>query len=208
LVYDKLVIAVGVKTNAFGVDSVQRAAQEGDSIFFLKQLAHARAIRANIIDNFEKAAIPTVTDAERRRLLSFLVVGGGPTSCEFTAELHDFVKYDVRRLYRDLLPFVKITLVEAGPALLGPFDRALQDYAHGLFRKRDIDVRLGTAVVDVEDFAGPDYHFPSKRALLSDGWHAGVWHHGVVGRIGSADIHRNDARRGVSQTSADETAVG
>ena len=83
----------------------------------------------------------------------------------------DFVKQDVTRLYRDLLPFVKITIVEAGPALLGPFDKALQDYAHGLFQRRDIDVRLGTAVIGVEDVTDhPDYRFlPAKRALLSDG---------------------------------------
>ena len=86
--YDKLVIAVGVKTNTFGIDNIEQAAHAGDSIFFLKQLAHARAIRTNIIDSFERAALPTVMDAEKRRLLSFLVVGGGPTSCEFTAELH------------------------------------------------------------------------------------------------------------------------
>lgn len=89
LEYDKLAIAVGVKTNTFGISSIAEGRKKGDSgIFFLKQLEHARAIRANIIDGFEKASIPTVTDDERRRLLSFLVVGGGPTSCEFTAELH------------------------------------------------------------------------------------------------------------------------
>lgn len=170
LEYDKLVIAVGVKTNTFGIQSITDAAHKRDSIFFLKHLEHASAIRANIIDSFEKACIPNVSDTEKRRLLSFLVVGGGPTSCEFTAELHDFVKQDVKRLYKDLLPFVKITLVEAGPALLGPFDKALQDYAHGLFKKREIDVRLGTAVIGVEDFVGDGYLFsPAKRALLSDG---------------------------------------
>jgi NADH dehydrogenase FAD-containing subunit len=72
-------------------------------------------------------------------------------------------------LYPDLLPLVKITLVEAGPALLGPFDSALQNYAHGLFKKRDIDVRLATAVTAVEDFTVDGYHFPSRRAVLSDG---------------------------------------
>jgi len=165
--YDKLVIAVGVKTNTFGIESIQHDSEQG--IFFLKQLSHARDIRTNIIDSFEKAAVPTVTEAERRRLLSFLVVGGGPTSCEFVAELHDFVKHDVKALYRDLLPYVKITLVEAGPALLGPFDKALQDYAHGLFKRREVDVRLGTAVIGVDDFVGEGYHFPGKRAMLSDG---------------------------------------
>jgi Pyridine nucleotide-disulphide oxidoreductase len=88
LEYDKLVIAVGVKTNTFGIDSVAIGAKTSDCIFFLKQLEHARAIRSNIIDSFEKASIPTISEPERRRLLSFLVVGGGPTSCEFAAELH------------------------------------------------------------------------------------------------------------------------
>jgi NADH dehydrogenase FAD-containing subunit len=68
----------------FGIPSIQ----EGNGIFFLKQLKHARGIRNNIIDSFEKASVPTVTEAERKRLLSFVVVGGGPTSCEFVSELH------------------------------------------------------------------------------------------------------------------------
>lgn len=163
--YDKLVIAVGVKTNTFGIPSIQ----EGNGIFFLKQLRHARGIRNNIVDSFEKASVPTVSEEEIKRLLSFVVVGGGPTSCEFVSELHDFIKHDVSRLYRDLLPHVKITLVEAGPALLGPFDAALQKYAHGLFQRREIDVRLGTAVTGVEDVDIGGYHFPSRQALLTDG---------------------------------------
>jgi NADH dehydrogenase/NADH:ubiquinone reductase (non-electrogenic) len=165
ITYDKLVIGVGVKTNTFGIQSIQ----EGNGIYFLKHLFHARSIRNNVIDSFEKAAIPGMSDAERRRLLSFVVVGGGPTSCEFVAELHDFLKHDVTRMYKDLLPYVHITLVEAGPALLGPFDKALQNYAHGLFEKRDIDVRLGTAVTGVEDFEQEGYRYPSRRAILSNG---------------------------------------
>lgn len=160
-----MVISVGVKTNTFGIETIQ----EGNGIYFLKHLFHARNIRNNIIDSFEKAEIPDMSDAERKRLLSFVVVGGGPTSCEFVAELHDFLKHDVSRLYKELLPFVSITLVEAGPALLGPFDRALQNYAQGLFKKRDIDVRLGTAVTGVEDFDGEGYRYPARRAILSDG---------------------------------------
>lgn len=83
--------------------------------------------------------------------------------------LADFIKQDVSKLYRDLLPYVKITLVEAGPALLGPFDAALQNYAHSLFQKRDIDVRLGTAVTGVEDTNPEGFHFPARQAMLSDG---------------------------------------
>ncbi len=163
--YDKLVIAVGVKTNTFGIASIK----EGNGIYFLKHLYHARQIRNNIIDSFEKAAIPGMSDDERNRLLSFIIVGGGPTSCEFAAELHDFLKQDVTRVYKDLLKYVKITVVEAGPALLGPFDKALQNYALNLFAKRDIDVRLATAVTGVEDYEVEGYRYPARAAHLSDG---------------------------------------
>jgi NADH dehydrogenase FAD-containing subunit len=53
--------------------------------------------------------------------------------------------------------------------LLGPFDAALQEYAHGLFKQRDIDVRLGTAVTAVQDTEKENYHFTSRQAMLSDG---------------------------------------
>jgi hypothetical protein len=52
---------------------------------------------------------------------------------------------------------------------LGPFDKALQNYAFGLFKKRDIDVRLGTAVTGVEEFQREGYHYPGRQAALSDG---------------------------------------
>ncbi|GKY96414.1 hypothetical protein MPSEU_000600900 [Mayamaea pseudoterrestris] len=198
LEYDKLVIAVGVKTNTFGFESIKSAQERGDDVYFLKRLAHARSIRTNIIDSFEKASLPNVSVDEKKRLLSFLVVGGGPTSCEFTAELHDFVRYDVKRLYKDLLPYVKITIVEAGPTLLGPFDKALQDYAHGLFKKRAIDVRLGTAVLGMEDFVGEGYHFPAKRALLSNGdkmeFGTMVWSAGLAPRSFTENLNGSFTR--------------
>jgi NADH dehydrogenase FAD-containing subunit len=68
----------------FGIPTIKR----GNGIFFLKQLHHARELRNNIIDSFEKAAVPTMLESERRKMLSFVVVGGGPTSCEFVSELH------------------------------------------------------------------------------------------------------------------------
>jgi NADH dehydrogenase FAD-containing subunit len=83
-------------------------------------------------------------------------------------------------------------LVEAGPALLGPFDAALQKYAHGLFEQRDIDVRLRTAVTGVEDFEAEDYHFTSRRAMLSDGseieFGTMVWSAGLAPRTFTSDL--------------------
>jgi NADH dehydrogenase FAD-containing subunit len=106
----------------------------------------------------------------------------------------DFVKQDVQKLYPALFPYVKITLVEAGPVLLGPFDKALQDYAYTLFRKRDIDVKLGTAVLGVEDYTPDTYRFNGKRAIMSDGeflefgtmvWSAGLAPRGFIENLDS-----------------------
>ena len=137
LSWDVLVLATGSKTNTFGTPGTLESRStnishshmitptgvmenEGKDVFFLKHLYHARQIRNRVLECFERAAIPNLPESERERLLSFVVVGGGPTSCEFVAELYDFVTKDVAKWYPDLT--AKITLVEAGPRILGSFD--------------------------------------------------------------------------------------
>lgn len=165
--YDVLVIAVGVKTNTFKTMNIEE--REGKEVFFLKHLYHARAIRNRTIEMFEMAALPGTSEAEARRLLSFIIVGGGPTSCEYAAELHDFLVKDVRKLYPDLIQYVTVHLVEAGPALLGPFDVTLRSYVERLFKTRDINVQTSTAVKGVEVFNSPNYRHEATRANLSNG---------------------------------------
>lgn len=154
LEYDKLVIAVGCKTHTHGTPGVAEREARSRDVFFLKRLHHARAIRNRLLELFERADAPGVGDAERRRLLSLLVVGGGPTSCEFASELFDFLRADVARWYPDLVPHVRVTLVEAGGALLGPFDRSLREYAQRLFAQRSVDVRLNATVTEVRSRGG------------------------------------------------------
>ena len=59
----------------------------------------AQRIRNKILSNFESALQPGLTDEERQRLLHIVIVGGGPTGVEFGAEVYDFVRADVARLY-------------------------------------------------------------------------------------------------------------
>lgn len=82
LFYDRLVLAVGAYAQTFGVPGVKEHAT------FLKDVKDARNIRMKIIERFEQAASPNITDADRRALLHFAIVGGGPTGVEFAAELH------------------------------------------------------------------------------------------------------------------------
>lgn len=86
--------------------------------FLLQEVEDAQRIRRSVIDCFERASLPNLTDEERKRILHFVVVGGGPTGVEFSAELHDFVNEDLVKLYPTVKDLVKITLLEAGDHIL------------------------------------------------------------------------------------------
>ena len=157
--YDKLVLAMGTKSNTFGVPGI--VGQEEDiehspsgtnkhNVFFLKQLEHARAIRNRIIECFERASSPFISKDEKKRLLTFVVVGGGPTSIEFTSELYDFLHLDVTRWYPELANCYRVVLIEAGKHLLGAFDESLSNYVEKLFQKRQITLMTGETVKSVE----------------------------------------------------------
>ena len=156
--YDKIVLALGTKSNTFGVpglvseeEDIEVAASGTNkhNVFFLKQLHNARAVRDRIIECFERAASPFISEEEKRRLLTFLVVGGGPTSIEFTSELYDFLHKDVTRWYPDLASSYNVVLVEAGKHLLGTFDETLSSYVERLFQKRHISLMTGETVAQV-----------------------------------------------------------
>jgi len=144
LPYDYLVIAVGSKSNTYGIPGVE------EHTLPLKELADARAIRQRIIECFERAANPSLSDDERRWLLHVVVVGGGPTGVEFAAEMNDFLVDDLRNVYPSLLEFVQITVLEGSHQLLGTFDATLQEYTARMFRRQRINVRMGSLVVRVE----------------------------------------------------------
>lgn len=82
--YDYLVVATGAINNTFGTPGVHENAH------FLKSIEDANAIRKAIVDSFETANYPSCPPDERRKLLSFVIVGGGPTGVEFAGELHGF----------------------------------------------------------------------------------------------------------------------
>jgi len=163
--FDYLVIGTGCRTNTFGVPGVLE--RQGKEVFFLKQLSHARQIRQRILECFERAALPGTSLEERRRLLSFVVVGGGPTSCEFTTELYDFISNDVARWFPDLADDISMTLVEAGPRLLGTFDQALVDYVTSFLLQRNVAIRTDVSVVAVQETEIEGHH--STTAVLGDG---------------------------------------
>ncbi len=134
---------MGARAATFGIPGVK------EYTFPLRQLSDARAIRTRLINVFERAASPFCDDAERTRLLNFVIVGGGPTSVEFAAELYDFLQQDVRKLFPSLIPFCHVTLVEASSRVLGSFSSNLSDYVKKLYESRDFKLLLGKSVKEV-----------------------------------------------------------
>lgn len=164
--FDLLVVGVGAVNNTFGIPGV------AEHMHFLKELPHARAIRRAIIRNVEAAAFPGLPHSEVRRLLSFVIVGGGPTGVEFAAELHDFIMEDLMRLYPRVAGEVHITIIE-GKHILGAFDQSLREYTESKFRRDRITLRTGVNVARVE----------AGKLYLSDGdsleYGMGVWNTGI-----------------------------
>lgn len=141
--YDYLVITVGAISNTYGIPGVKEYA------LFLKDIADARAIRQKIIDCFEMANTPGLIDDERKRLLHFLVVGGGPTGVEFAAEMHDFLIEDLYKWFPQQIHEFQITILEATTQILSTFDASLSEYTINLFKRQRIQVRTRSPVKEV-----------------------------------------------------------
>lgn len=128
--FDKLVIAVGARSNTFNVPGVEEHA------FFLKDIPDARKIRSRIIRNIELSLHPGLSESERKQLLNFVIVGGGPTGVEFGAELYDWIEQDVARVYHQRKDQVYVTLVESNQ-ILSSFDESLRKYAENKIKQRE-----------------------------------------------------------------------
>lgn len=128
--FDKLVIAVGARSNTFNVPGVEEHA------FFLKDIPDARKIRSRIIRNIELSLHPGLSERERKQLLNFVIVGGGPTGVEFGAELYDWIEQDVARVYHQRKDQVHVTLVESNQ-ILSSFDESLRKYAESKIKQRE-----------------------------------------------------------------------
>lgn len=142
--YDYLVIGVGAQSNTFGTPGVWENAS------FLKEINDAQDIRQKIMDSIENAISLPVGSPERKRLLSYVIVGGGPTGVEFAAELKDYIDEDLNKWVPNISKEITVTLLEAQPNILNMFDKSLVNYAQDLFAKEKIDLRLKSLVKKVD----------------------------------------------------------
>lgn len=166
LPYDKLVIACGTYNRTFNTAGVKQNA------WFLKDVQNSRAIRYRILECFEQAEHPDMTDEQRRNILHFVVVGGGPTGAEFAAALYDLIQKDIKRIFPKLQPLARITIFDAAGGILNTFDESLQEYARKRFIHDGIELKLNRKPVRVERgkfVVEPDGEVPFGMLVWSTG---------------------------------------
>eukprot|EP00741_Cyanophora_paradoxa_P017813 tig00021017_g17204.t1 len=160
--YDRLVVSIGARTNTFGIPGVQQ------NCIFLKEipgpppapaprppLRPPASVRQQLLRSWERAILPTVSLEEKARLVTAVVVGGGPTGVEMAGELQDFYEHDLKRQFPALADLAKVVMLQADSELLPQFEKKLRGVAFERYRKLGVDVRLNTAVkrVDVHELS-------------------------------------------------------
>lgn len=143
--YDILVIAAGSVNNYFGNEKLAHSA------FGIKTVNEAMRTRDQILENLEKASL--CGDPRRRRqLLTFMVVGGGPTGVEIAGALGEMKKYVIPREYPELDPGdVSIKLMEGSDRILGAMGGKCSEHARRDLESLLVEVKTGTIIKDYSD---------------------------------------------------------
>ena len=142
LEWDYLVVALGSTTNFFGMTDV-----EENSLIF-KSIRDAVNIHNHILDNYE-AALWEGDEQHRLELLTFMVVGGGPTGIELAAAIQDFVSKALIREYPSLMSQTRVLLIEAQDSLLSGLGAKASELAINRLRSRGIEVLLKTRITKI-----------------------------------------------------------
>jgi len=150
--YDKLIIGVGFQPNDFGIEGVKEHA------LFMKETADATKLKDQILAKLEEASYfhaletsMTVSSKEEelRRILAFVIVGGGPTGVELAGELTDFLQQEGQQFYQHVIKYATVHILTYD--LLSMLDQDLQQYAgQHLARRQNVHLKLNALVQKVE----------------------------------------------------------
>jgi NADH:ubiquinone reductase (H+-translocating) len=165
--YDFCVLATGSVPNYYGNASVERHA------LGLKDLGQALRLRNHVLECLERATTVADPDA-RRQLLTFCIVGAGPTGVEYAGALGEFMRLVLPYEYPELASSeVRIVLLEGGDRVLPTFTRRLSRYAHRELQRRGVEVRTGT-LVESADATGVVLRDGTELGTATMVWTAGV----------------------------------
>ena len=142
--YDYLVMALGAETNFFNIPGAE------EHSFTLKSMDDAMAIKRQFIRSLEEAT--DITDKEeRQKLLTFTIIGGGPTGIELAAETAEFFYHTFAKYYpKELIDEVRICVIQRGETILQQFSPVLQKKALTILKKKKVEILLNHAVEKVD----------------------------------------------------------
>ena len=167
IAYDYLVVAAGGRMNFFGIESVEQNA------LYIKNIESAIRTRNHLLSMFERASHEA--DAEKRRaMLTFSIVGGGPTGVEVAGALAELISHVMRKEYPELdVREARVLLLEAGGALIASYPDELRKATLRLLQKKNVEVIFNARLTN----------FNGQKISLADGteietntliWTAGV----------------------------------
>ncbi len=193
--YDQLVLATGSASSWFGHDDWAKHS------LGLKSLEDAETLRFRLLDAFEQAESQSDPD-EIQRLLTFVVVGGGPSGVELAGSIRTLARDTLAGDFRRIRPGqARVVLFEAGPTVLAGFPKALIRYAHAGLERLGVEVHTGVQVeqVDADGVTAGGDRVASSNVF----WCAGVAATPVAKWIGAAA-----GRHGATQVLADCSVPG
>jgi len=190
IAYDYLILATGASHSYFGHNEFAEYAPG------LKSLADAEAARNRILQAFELAEAEE--DPSRHRdLLTFVLVGAGPTGVEMAGALAIFVRSTLKSDFRRINPAsARIVLVDMAPRVLGPFSESLSNAAKQRLEKLGVEVRLGHSVdqIDADGIVVAGERIASKTVIWTAGVApspAGKWLNAETDRAGRVRVQKD-----------------
>jgi len=190
IAYDYLILATGASHSYFGHNEFAEHAPG------LKSLADAEAARNKILQAFETAEAEEDV-ARHRDLLTFILVGAGPTGVEMAGALAIFVRSTLKSDFRRVNPAsARIVLVDMAPRVLGPFSESLSKAARQRLEKLGVEVRLGHSVdqIDGDGIVVGGERIASKTVIWTAGVApspAGKWLNAETDRAGRVRIEKD-----------------
>ncbi|MCE9522396.1 MAG: NAD(P)/FAD-dependent oxidoreductase [Alphaproteobacteria bacterium] len=186
--FDYLVVATGARHSYFGKDHWEAFAPG------IKSVDDATRVRAKILMAFERAEVET-DKAARAALLTFVVVGGGPTGVEMAGAIAELARKSITTDFRSITPHCsRIILVEAGPRLLSTFPDALSAEAKLALEAKGVEVLLGVPVTDIsaDNVMVGATPIPTRTVIWGAGVRAsqaGEWLNAVSDRAGRVIVN-------------------